>query len=202
MIRTAFAALLVSALAVAAPAALAQADFSTDPASAPAGTYRLDKQHASLTAKVSHLGMSYYTLRFDGLDGSYQYDPARPEATKLQVSIDPRSVDTGDPKFNQQIADQFFDATKYPEIRFVSTVVHSSGEGRGSVTGDLSFHGVTKPVTLDVVYNGGGQGQEHEQRMGFSATTVIRRSDFGVNNYLPMVGDDVSLLIEVEFSRT
>lgn len=198
MLRPALAAALAL---VVAGSAIAQSDPSTDPAAAPAGTYTLDKRHASLTLKVSHLGLSYDTMRFDGLDGSYVYDPAHPEATKLQVRIDPRSIDAGDEALNRQIADQFFEAGKFPEIRYVSTAVRSSGEGRGVVVGDLTFHGVTKPVTLDVVFNGVAPGASHEQRMGFSATGVVRRSDFGLTRDLPAVGDEVSLLIEVEFTK-
>ena len=188
------------ALACGGPA-LAQADMSSDPTAVPAGAYTLDKGRSSVTMKVSHLGLSYYTLRFDGVSGSYGYDPAHPEATKLDVSIDPASIDTGDPAFNREIASEFFEAAKYPTLRFVSTGVRSGGEDHGTVAGALTFHGVTKPVTLDVIYNGAGKGQNQEQRMGFSASTTLRRSDFGVTKDLPLVGDDVSVSIETEFSR-
>ena len=69
------------------------------------------------------------------------------------------------------------------------------------MVGNLTFHGVTRPVTLDVVFNGAGQGMMHEQRMGFSGVTTIRRSDFGVTKYVPMVGDNVTVLIETEFTK-
>jgi len=181
-------------------AATAQ-EVNADPAAAPAGEYRLDKSHTSVTMKLTHLGLSYYTLRFDKVQGEYSYDPAHPEVTKVEVTIDPASVDTGDAGFNRQIVSQVFEADKYPEIHFVSSALRSTSDGRGVLVGDLTFHGVTKTVNLDVIYNGLGHGMLHEPRMGFSASTVIRRSDFGATKYEPMVGDNVSVLIETEFSK-
>jgi polyisoprenoid-binding protein YceI len=181
-------------------AATAQ-EVNADPAAAPAGEYRLDKSHTSVTMKLTHLGLSYYTMRFDKVQGDYAYDPAHPEATKVEVTIDPASVDTGDAGFNRQIAGEVFEADKFPQIRFVSTGLRSTSDGRGVLVGDLTFHGVTKTVNLDVIYNGLGRGLLHEPRMGFSASTVIRRSDFGATKYAPMVGDTVSVLIEAEFSK-
>jgi polyisoprenoid-binding protein YceI len=176
-------------------------EVNADPAAAPGGAYKLDKSHTSVTLKLTHLGLSYYTMRFDKVQGDYTYDPAHPEATKVEVTIDPASVDTGDAGFNRQIAGQVFEADKFPQIHFVSSALRSTSDGRGVLVGDLTFHGVTKTVNLDVIYNGLGRGLLHEPRMGFSASTVIRRSDFGVAKYEPMVGDNVSVLIETEFSK-
>jgi polyisoprenoid-binding protein YceI len=176
-------------------------EVNADPAAAPAGEYRLDRSHTSVTMKLTHLGISYYTMRFDKVQGAYTYDPAHPEATKVEVTIDPASVDTGDAGFNRQIAAQMFEADKFPQIHFVSSALRSTSDGRGELVGDLTFHGVTKTVNLDVIYNGLGRGLLHEPRMGFSASTVIRRSDFGVTKYESMVGDNVSVLIETEFSK-
>jgi polyisoprenoid-binding protein YceI len=181
-------------------AATAQ-EVNADPAAAPSGEYKLDKSHTSVTLKLTHLGLSYYTMRFDKVQGAYSYDPAHPDASKVEVTIDPASVDTGDGGFNRQIAGQVFEADKFPEIRFVSSALRSTSDGRGVLVGDLTFHGVTKTVNLDVIYNGLGRGLLHEPRMGFSASTVIRRSDFGVTKYEPMVGDNVSVVIETEFSK-
>jgi polyisoprenoid-binding protein YceI len=191
---------LAAALLIGAPAAFAQ-QVSTDPAMAPAGTYHLDPKHASVTLKLSHMGLSYYTMRFDKIDASYTYDPANPAASHINVSIDPKSIDTDNPPFNTEIADQFLEANKYPTISFVSTAVHPGVGGKGEVVGDLTFHGVTRPVTLDVVFNGTGKGMGGEQRMGFSGITTIKRSEFGVTKYVPLVGDDVTVLIETEFAK-
>jgi polyisoprenoid-binding protein YceI len=185
---------------IGAPAAFAQ-QMSSDPAAAPAGTYHLDKKHASVTLKLSHMGLSYYTMRFDGIDAFYTYDPSNPAASKVDVKIDPKSVDTDSVPFNTEIAGQFLEADKYPIISFVSTAVHPGAGGKGEVVGNLTFHGVTRPITLDVVFNGTGQGMMHEQRMGFSGVATVKRSDFGVTKYVPLVGDDVTVLIETEFTK-
>jgi len=174
---------------------------STDPAKAPAGTYELDKRHASLIAKVAHLGgFSRYTMRFTGLEGRFTYDPANWQASKLTVTIDPRSIDTEDPGFNKQVAG-YFDPEKYPAITFTTT--SASGEnGKGVVTGDLTFHGVTKPVSLDVAFNGSGPGMLGAgTRMGFSGSGRIKRSDFGVTAVRAFAGDDVDLSFEIEFVK-
>ena len=141
----------------------------------------LDKRHASLTVKIVHMGFSHYTLRFDGLDGGFTYDPANWQATKVTFTVDPKSVDTNDPAFNKQIAG-YFEADKYPAITFVSTGLQGGADGKGTLTGDLTFHGVTKPVTLDVTFDGAGHGiTPLGTRLGFSGSAQIKRSDFGVS---------------------
>jgi polyisoprenoid-binding protein YceI len=197
ILAAAFAAIILGSSLCAATAQ----EVNADPAAAPSGEYKLDKSHTSVTLKLTHLGLSYYTMRFDKVQGDYSYDPAHPDATKVEVTIDPASLDTGDAGFNRQIAGQVLEADKFPAIHFVSSALRSTSDGRGVLVGDLTFHGVTKTVNLDVIYNGLGRGLLHEPRMGFSASTVIRRSDFGVTKYEPMVGDNVSVLIETEFSK-
>ncbi len=199
--RTVVLALVFAVAPVALDAARAQA-ISTDYASAPAGDYALDPAHTSVTLKVSHLGLSSYTFRMGGVRGGFSFDPAHPESSKLQVEIDANAVDTGDPAFNRQIADQVLQASSYPTIRFVSTAVKPGREGRGQVVGDLTLHGQTHPVTLDVVFNGFAPSpKEKAVRMGFSADATVRRSDFGATQYAPMVGDEVSIAIETEFKK-
>ncbi len=198
------AASLALALAI-SPAAQGPAhaqSVSTDYAAAPAGAYALDPAHTSVTVKVSHLGLSSYTLRMGGVRGGFSFDPAHPESSKLQVEIDANAVDTGDAAFSRQIAGEVLQASAYPTIRFVSTAVKPGREGRGQVVGDLTLHGQTHPVTLDVVFNGFSLSpQEKAIRMGFSANTTVRRSDFGATQFAPMVGDEVSIAIETEFKK-
>ncbi len=173
-----------------------------DPAKVPAGVYVLDRHHASLTARIAHMGgFSRFTLRFNGLDGAFTYDPANWQATKVTVTVDPRSVDTGNPPFDKQIAG-YFQADKYPTITFVSTALAGGPDGKGTLTGDLTFHGVTKSVTLDVTFNGVGHGiTPLGTRMGFSGQGRIKRSDFGVTNVSQYAGDDIDLTLEVEFEK-
>ena len=201
-VRAAALAFLLAAGPLTLTGAAAQA-ISTDYAAAPAGTYTLDPAHTSVTLKVSHLGLSAYTFRMDGVRGGFSFDPAHPETSKLQVEIDANSVDTGDAAFNRQIADQVLEAAKYPTIHFDSTAVKPGPEGRGQLVGDLTLHGQTHPVTLDVVFNGfGAVGPDKQVRMGFAADANVRRSDYGAVKYAPMVGDEVSVAIETEFTRS
>lgn len=205
--------LAYGALAVAlltAPAALAAPGVSsTKPADLPAGHYVLDKTHAALTAKLKHMGFSNYTLRFTKLDADFHYDPKAPEATKLNVTVDPASLDTATgadafgAKFNKELTgDGWLEVAKYPTITFTSTAINVGDGQHGTVTGDLTLHGVTKPVTLDVMFNGVGSGMiPLTTRTGFSATTTIKRSEFGVSKYAPLIADDVTLNIEVEFEK-
>lgn len=196
-------ALLVAPISAGMASAQSLGAVSTDPAAAPAGTYAIDKPHASVTMKIMHLGLSAYTMRFRTVDGSYTYDPRNPTASKLSVTIDPKSIDTGDAKFDAEIGGDFLGGAKSPAITFVSTGVTPQDGGKGRVSGRLTLNGVTRPVTLDVIYNGHRKGMRGEDRMGFSGLTTIRRTDFGVAKQLPtaILSDDVTVLIEAEFKK-
>jgi polyisoprenoid-binding protein YceI len=170
----------------------------------PAGHYVLDKRHASLIARVMHMGVSLYTVRFDGLDATLDYDPAHPEAAKVQASVDPASLDVG-ADYSKTFAEEFLSASKFPQISFVSTAMTKTGDTTGTMTGDLTFMGVTKPVSFAVTLVGAGHevlplpfGQ---RAAGFEATTVIKRSDFGSTYLNNLVGDEVSIQIEAEFDH-
>lgn len=191
--------LLLLMLACAAPAAANPT--SHDPAKIPQGSYRLDPRHASLMARITHMGFSHYTLRFDGLSGDFSYDPAQWPTTKVTIDVRADSVDTGDTGFNKQIAG-YFGAAQHPDIIFVSNAVTVDPDGHGALAGDLTLHGVTKPVTLDVTFNGVGPGLLGlGTRMGFSGVGHIRKSDFGITGGAPFVSDEVDLVFEVEFVR-
>ena len=192
------------ALSLAASPALAAPGVSShDLNKLPSGDYIVDKTHASLTAKVRQMGFSQYTLRFTKIDASFSYDPASPSAAKIAASVDPASIDTGSESFNKELGlgASWLNGTTFPKITFVSTEVSPSADGKGTVTGDLTFLGVTKPVVLNVTWNGVGNGMLPGTRTGFSATAHIKRTDFGNKTYVPIVGDDVDLLIEVEFTK-
>ncbi|HEY1926655.1 MAG TPA: YceI family protein [Caulobacteraceae bacterium] len=186
-----------------APLQVAMANPTTqDPAEVPAGSYVLDKAHASLTVKILHMGFSHYTLRFNGLDGSFAYDPSNWKTTAVSFTVDPKSADTNNPAFNRQIAG-YFEADKFPSIRFISQAVQGA-EGKGTITGELTLHGVTRPVTLDIAFAGAGHGVTPlGTRLGFSGSTHIKRSDFGITNFVlnQFTGDDVEVLFEAEFEK-
>jgi polyisoprenoid-binding protein YceI len=195
------AAAIVAGVFLASLAGGAGAAPSLDPAKAPAGHYVLDRRHASLLARVRHQGLSLYTMRFDKVEGEYDYDPALPLASKISVTIDAKSLDTGDPGVSKQFANEFLDADRNPTITFKSSSIQTTDQGHGTMTGDLTLRGVTQPVTLDVTYNGTEAGLIGGRRMGFSATATIKRSEFGSKAWSSAVGDEVQLVIEAEFAR-
>jgi polyisoprenoid-binding protein YceI len=193
----------VLALILGLGGAAVAAPSTTDPAKVPAGSYVLDKKHASLTVRIVHMGFSHYTLRLNGLDGSFTYDPANWQQTKVEFTVDPKSVDTHDLSFDKQIAG-YFEADKYPVITFASTAVAGGADGKGTVTGDLTFHGVTRPVILDVTFDGAGHGiAPLGTRLGFSGSTQIKRSDFGLTGFVldQFTSDEVDVIFEVEFEK-
>jgi len=191
---------LVAAPLVAAPAFAAEPAASKDLTAVPAGTYQLDPTHTSVVWRVSHLGLSNYTARFDKITGSLKVDPKAPEASFIAVTIDPNSVSTGLPAFDKKIATDYFKAETAPKIEFQSGKVQTTGADTAFVTGNLTLAGVTKPVTLDVKWNGGGFNRfAQAYGLGFSATGKFKRSDFGVTQVAGAVGDEVELLIQAEF---
>ncbi len=181
------------------------------PVNVPAGTYVLDKSHASLVFKLSHLGFSNYTASFADFDAKLTFDPAKPEASTVEATINPRSLTlpAPPPGFQAELTGpQWLDAKAFPAISFKSTKVEVTGSDTARITGDLSLHGVTKPVVLEAKFNGGyaGHPMDPHARIGFSATGAFNRSDFGIAFGVPApgttmgVGDVVSLAIEAEFS--
>lgn len=198
--------LAFSLVLLAGAGAASASPSSTDPEKTPAGIYVLDPRHASLVVKVAHLGgFSRYTMRFDRLQGTFTYDPAAWRTTQATIEVDAASIDTGDSAFDKTIA-RFFEADKFPKIVFAAQSIEPAAEpgagSTGKLIGNLTFHGVTRPVTLDVTFNGVGPGLLGlGTRVGFSGGGRIRRSDFGVTSEHQYAGDDVDLLFEVEFAR-
>jgi polyisoprenoid-binding protein YceI len=198
-----------------APAAAAAAPARPAAIDIPAGTYALDKAHASLNFRVNHIGMSRYTARFTRFDATLQLDPKNPAAASVTATIDPASLQTNypDPKydFDGQIeGPEFLDAPKFPQMTFRSTKVEPTGPNTARVTGELTLHGITRPVVLETTYNGGYAKNAMDpagSRIGFSAHGTLKRSDFGIAFGIPApgttmgVGDPVEVLIEAEFTR-
>ncbi|WP_409432137.1 YceI family protein [Litorimonas sp. RW-G-Af-16] len=173
---------------------------------APSGNYKLDPTHASVNWSLSHAGLSQYTARFDSISGALEFNQDAPETSRIDIRIDPRSVSTGLPDFDETLATSanYFDADSYPEIRYVSAAIVKTGDNRGTVTGDLTLRGVTKPVTLDVVFNGAGKSFGNPGKtLGFSATGTFNRSDFGMDYLITLgnIGDKISLNIQAEFNE-
>jgi len=169
----------------------------------PAGAYVSDPAHTSVTARLVHMGFSNYTLRFDKAEARYRFDPHAPETAQVSVAIDPASIDTGSKRFDAELAGKdWLDATTFPTVAFASTSVDVGDGVHGAVDGNLTLHGVTRPLRLAVTFNGvGGDLIPLVTRAGFSATATIKRSDYGISRYEGLVGDEVQLVIEVEFTR-
>lgn len=193
------------------PAATTPAAPVYAPLTAPAGGYALEKTHASLLWRIDHQGLSKYTARFTTFDAKLTLDPAAPEKSMIEVTIDPKMVETDFARhrpdgnttdFNAEVANEanFFNSAAFPTITFKSTSAERTGESAGRLTGDLTFLGVTKPVTLDVVYNGVFEDPRAlKHRIGFSASGAFKRSDFGMTFGQAFLGDEVEILVEAEF---
>lgn len=181
-----------------------------------AGTYVLDRNHASLIWRVSHFGLSQYTGRFTEFDATLEFNPDDPSATRLTATINPLSVETDYPgdyvgthpgseftSWNEDLAlnSTWFRGNEFPEITFTTTGISPATGSTGAVTGDLNFLGVTRPVTLDVTYNGAANfpWAPDTDVIGFSATGTLNRSDFGMTHMQGMIGDEVEIVLEVEF---
>jgi polyisoprenoid-binding protein YceI len=173
-----------------------------DPARVPAGAYVLDTRQSSLMIRIPLMGgFSRYRMRFNKLTGSFDYDPASWQSTQVEIIVDPRAVEAENTMFNRAIVG-YFEPDKYPVIRFRSTALVADPGGRGKLSGDLTFHGVTRPITLDVQFNGfGPDPQGAGARMAFSGTGTIRRSEFGVIAGRLFADDRIDLIFEVEFAR-
>lgn len=177
----------------------------------PAGTYRLDKTHATLHFRVSHLGFSNYTAAFTDFDAELQLDPKNPEASSVTARVNPKSLSLPAPPkgfVDELLGKGWLNAAEFPEITFKSTKVELTGADTARITGDFSLHGVTAPLTLEAKFNGGYIGHEYDPnaRIGFSAKGSLKRSAHGVSYGIPAPGttmgvsDDVEVIIEAEFS--
>lgn len=196
---------VVMALALSACGHLIPAHHqTTEPSELPEGAYRLDPEHTALLFKIDHLGFSQFIGRFDRLDAALDFDPKNPEASELTVVIDMTSIDVNPPAFADELrGPDWFDVGRFPEARFESREIEVTGENTGIVRGDLTLHGTTRPVTLDVTFNGGGDNLiTGDYTLGFAASGTLERSEFGLGAYAPAIGDEVTLEISVEFGRT
>lgn len=171
---------------------------------APTGVYVTDPAHTSLTWKISHFGLSSYTARFTGVEARLDWNAEKPETSDLTVKVDPLSVRTDFPfpqaeDFDGKIGrSEDFLAAK--PIAFETRTITVTGDGRATVTGDLTFRDETHPASLEVRFNGSvaEHPMDKKPRLGFSATGVVHRTDWGLGFAVPALGEDVDLLIEAE----
>lgn len=194
--------LIATPVLVATPV-LAQTPPTRDPAQIQAGAYAVDPNHTQVGWRVSHMGFSNYAGGFSDVSGTLDLQPKNPAAAKLSIKIPVASVTTTSAKLTDELkGDQWLDAGKFPEMTFVSTKVTPEGKDKAKVTGNLTLHGVTKPVTLDVTLVGAGVNPLSKKvTVGFDATGTLKRSEFGVKTYVPLIGDDLHLTIAGAFER-
>jgi polyisoprenoid-binding protein YceI len=196
---------LIVCLATLAGAA-SGADVSTDPRQAPAGTYQMETRHTQVVFAIPHLGLTDYYGRFEKVSGTLNFNPAAPEKSSVSVTIDTASANVMSSQLVGEIVGPgVFDSAKFPTATFTSTSVVRTGPASGTMTGDLTLHGVTKPVTFAITFNGGVPSPMGAAAydLGFHATTVIKRSEFGLDKMMwtSFVGDEVRLTIEAMFQQ-
>ena len=180
--------------------------FAAAGAQAAAEQYDIDASHSGVVFGWNHFGFSNPSARFDRIEGSVLLDKADLTKSSISVTLPLESLDTGVAKLDDELkGPNFLDAAMYPTITFKSTKVEKTGENRLNITGDLTVHGVTRPVTLDAKVNRIGifeiPGVVKAQAAGFDATTVIKRSDFGVTKYVPYVSDEIPVRITLDVKQ-
>lgn len=166
--------------------------------------YEFDKSHANLSFTYNHLGYSTTDGRFGNWEGSLLIDKETPSNSSVEFTIDIDSLDTfwADRDTHLKSAD-FFDAAKFPQATFRSTKVEQTGEQQLEVTGDLTIKGITKPATLTVNVTAMGEHpMAKKEAAGFAVTTVLKRSDYGMDLYVPYVGDEVTVTFHAETLKT
>lgn len=165
-----------------------------------ADIYKFDPSHSSVSWSANHFGFSNPSGKFTDMDGTIIIDEYNPQNSSVDVTIRIASLSTGLPKFDSHLKSaDFLDADKYPTAKFVSTSVLPSGRDAAKVSGKLTLHGVTKPITLDVKLNKSGIGPITQRKtVGFSASAVIKRSEFDMIFGLPGISDSVTIQIEAE----
>lgn len=179
-------------------AALALAAFCAQPGYA--AEYKIDPAHANILFFIDHMGFSDMVGRFTAVTGSFKFDKETPANSSVTLTLKPESIKTSSLELDKHLQGaKWFDSKQFPDIRFVSNAVVVTGKNTADVKGDLTMRGITKPVTLKATLNKTGiNAVTQNPTVGFSVTANITRSEFGIKEYVPMVGDEVSLLAELE----
>lgn len=179
--------LVLSLLALAVPALAAQ--------------YEIDTAHSAISFKIKHLTISSVKGSFDDFAGTFTFDPAAPKTGSVEAVIQAASISTGNTKRDEHLrAPDFFDVAQFPTITFKSTGLTMTSATEGTLSGDLTMHGVTKPVTLAVVFNGTIKDPWGNDKAGFAATGKLDRTEFGLTYGKVMEGGGLMIGNEVEFT--
>jgi polyisoprenoid-binding protein YceI len=203
--RRAAAAALCGALLLPActPLRVVTHSVSNVEAAVPPGRYELDPSHWSIVFDVDHLHYSRFVMRFDRASAQLDWQNGGLEGAAVQATIDAASLDTNVPALDRMVkGEQLLDVARYGQIRFVSTRFERTGESSGRLNGNLTIHGVTQPVTLDVTFNGYAPNPLTKQpTIGFFASGHFSRAKFGLSTWYPAVGDEIDVRIEAEFEK-
>ncbi len=165
--------------------------------------YIIDKDHSSLFFLISHAGFANLLVEFKDFAGSFTFDENAVESNTLVIKVVNSSIETHHQGRDDYLrSPDFFNVEEFPEMKFASTKIERTGERTGRVTGDLTLLGVTKPVTLEVTFNRVGPnpfpGYDERMTAGFSARGSLKRSDWGMTTFIPLIGDEISMFIEAE----
>lgn len=167
------------------------------------GSYQIDPAYTSILFKINHMGMSTFVGRFNESEASLEFDPAHMENAKLTALIKIPSVDVNNKDLEETLkGSSWFDAEKYPQALFKTETVVMLDNTHAKFSGNLTLHGMTAPIVLDVVFNGAGNNMlSGKYTLGFTAATRIKRSQFGMDYLIPAVGDDVDVEVFAEFQK-
>jgi len=201
--------LIAVALCAAAAAAAAQAPASDalapqiGPDQIAPGVYVIDSKETLVRYTTSHMGFNDFWGTFPGATGTLTIDPKDVAAAKLEVKVPVAGVETTNRELDHELfSDEFFDGENHHVMQFVSTVVTRTGPRTAKVTGNLSLHGITRPVTLDVTFTGAGPNAFSKvPTLGFHAEGRVKRSDFGMGKFIPIVSDETGITISAAFEK-
>jgi polyisoprenoid-binding protein YceI len=164
-----------------------------------ADNYAVDGVHSAAIFKVKHAGVAFTYGRFTKVSGTVVWDAANPAASSFEIAIDPESVDTENEKRDQHLRNpDFFDAKQFPAFGFKSATIKQLDDATFEVAGNLTIHGVTKPLTVKALKTGEGKDPWGGYRIGFETTFAIKRSDYGMTKVTESVGDDVAIIFSIE----
>ena len=169
----------------------------------PAGTYKVESHHTLAAFSINHMGFNDFFGVIPSATGTLTLDPANPAADALDISLPVAAISTTNSVLDGELKDPtWLDAAKYPEIHFTATKVTQTGAHTAHIDGNLTLHGVTRPIALEATFGGAGVNPLSKAfTIGFGATGVIKRSDFGVTKYVPLISDEVKLTITAAFEK-
>ena len=197
---------LAALVAASLPASAARAtvDPALGPDNLPAGVYVIDTKESLVRYGTNHMGFTDFWGTFPGAAGKLTLDPKNLAASALEVSVPIAGLETTNRELDHVLfSDQFFDGDKFPRMTFVSTSVTRTGPRTARVVGDLTMHGITRPATLNVTFNGAGPNsfKKNVLTAGFKAEGAVKRSDFGMGKYVPIVSDETTITISAAFEK-